>query len=234
MVFSDTSTKQGIVQDTDFWANTDSSTYPLASKTRNINRWLDRVAFLIQSADETWQWDDTNQTNLPIATTDLTSGRADYSIDTTFLKFLKVQVKDASGNWGDISPIDINDPLFGMLSTATPTTGMPTRYDKNGQTIYLFPAPNYTTTGGGLKVYFERNTTYFTTSDTTKEPGFNAQFHRILSLGAALDLALAKDLPQTLNLQAKITEAENGIMEFYSNRSKDAPPRISARPTYSL
>lgn len=224
MVFSDSTTKQGIVEEIDFLANSDSNSYPITHKTRNINRWLDRVAFLIQSADQMWQWEDTNNTDLPIAVTDLVSGQTDYSIDTTFLKVLKVMIKDSSGNWVEIQPIDIFDPLYKNLLANT-TTGLPSRYDKMGNSIFLFPATNYNSTGG-LKIFFQRNVAYFATTDTSKAPGFNPQFHRYLSLGAAFDLCNSKDLPQAKNLWVQIQQFENDIMEFYSNRGKDEPPKI--------
>lgn len=232
MVFSDTSTKQGIVEETDFFANSDSSTYPITSKTRNINRWLDRVCYLIQSADQAWQFDDSNNSDLPIATTDLVSGQGDYTFDTTFLKILKVMVADQSGNFYEIFPTDVFNHNFTQESQNM-VDGYVYKYDKTGNSLFLFNTPNYSYTGG-IKIYYQRNMNYFTTTDTTATPGFNPQFHRILSLGAALDLCLAKDLPQAKNLAVKVQEMEQGMLEFYSNRGKDEPPMLRSRRASSI
>jgi len=51
MQFSDTSTKQGIVEDIDFNCDTDSGTYPTAQKVRNVNSWYDRAITIILGAD---------------------------------------------------------------------------------------------------------------------------------------------------------------------------------------
>ena len=64
MVFSDTSTKLGIVQDIDFllFGNTvATSPYLIADKTRNVNRALDETVSLIMRSDARWKWDDDNQ-----------------------------------------------------------------------------------------------------------------------------------------------------------------------------
>lgn len=224
MQFSDTSTKSGLVEETHFFANTTSATYSINEITRNINRALDRVAFLIQSADQLWQFDDQNNTDQPIATTSLVNGQSDYSINADFLKILKIEIKDSNGNWQEVNPIDVSDPNFKRISTAT-TNGIPTRYDKNGNSVFLFPAPNYDS-NGGLRIYYQRNMTYFVVSDTTKAPGFNPQFHRILSLQAALDLCIAKELPQATNLATQVNKLEVDLLEFYSNRGKDEPPKL--------
>lgn len=234
MVLYDATNNQGLCQDIDFWANTDTTTYSLTHKIRNINAGLQRVAFKIQSAQQAWQWDDNNNTDLPIATTDLVNGQQDYSIDTSFLRVLKVMIKDSAGNWIEIMPIDVFDPLYKTL-VANTTNGLPTRYDKTANSILLYLTPNYNSTGG-LRIYFQRDIRLFSPlltngvpNDAAVIPGFNPQFHRLVSLYAAEDLVLAKDLPQIKNIQFKITELENDLMEFYSNRGMDEPPRLRAR-----
>ncbi len=224
MVFSDPTTSQGIVEETHFFANSTPTTYSINQITRNVNRALDRVAYLIQGADQLWQFDDQNYSDLPIATTDLVADQTDYSIDQTFLKILKVEVADANGKFYSIEPINVDDPNFRNVSENT-TSGYPIRYDKNANSVLLYPAPNYSTTAG-IKIYYQRNMQYFETTDTVKEPGFNPQFHRILPLYAALDLCLSKDLPQTKNLEFKIEVLEKDLLDFYSNRGKDEPPIV--------
>src|SRR5512137_1242260 len=109
MQFTDSSGKQGIVEDIDFNCDTDSGTYPLAQKVRNVNNWYDKAIAIILGADGRWQWDDTNATDMPVATTSFVDGQQDYTLDTTFLKLLRVEAKDSSGNWVKLKPIDIAD-----------------------------------------------------------------------------------------------------------------------------
>lgn len=225
MQYSDTTYNQGIVEEIRFLTNTTSTNYSIENITRNVNRGLDRVAYLIQTSDQLWQFDDSNETDQPIATTDLFTDQTDYAIDQTFLKIMKVEIKNSAGVWSEIAPINVTDPEY--LQVSTQTSGMPLRYDKNGNSILLYPAPNYDG-DESLRVYYQRNMSYFDTSDTVKTPGFNPQFHRLLTLYASLDYAIAKDLPQANSLAAQAQKLEEDLMDFYSNRGKDEPPKIRA------
>jgi hypothetical protein len=90
----------------------------------------------------------------------------------------------------------------------------------------LYPTSDYSSTAG-LRAYFKRDASYFVTTDTTKEPGFNPQFHRLLSIGAAADYCLFAGMNNKLStLQAEIAKLEEGLINFYANRSKDEHPRI--------
>ena len=65
----------GIVQEIDEMVGTNNTTYPIASKTRDVNLALDKVFSLIFQVGGTWQFDDSNQTDYPIITTDIVSGQ---------------------------------------------------------------------------------------------------------------------------------------------------------------
>lgn len=229
MQFSDAAGSQGIVEDIDWLVDSDSTSYPIAHKTRNINAWLDRVSALILQADAKWEWDDTNQSDLPIGTTALTAGQQDYGIDSTYLKIRKVAIKDTNGDLFYLDPMDEADLRgYPELLDSGRATGKPTKYALVGNSIVLDVAPDYTQ-AAGLKVYFQRNVSYFTVSDTTKTPGFAPMFHRILSYGPALDYAVKQDYQETKknDLKQKIAQLEAGILNFYANRDQDLKPHLS-------
>ena len=237
MVFSDTTNKQGLIQDIDFLVNSDDQSYPIEDKTRNINRAYDEAVSLILQADGRWEFDDQNYTDLPIATTNLVAGQQDYGFDDRFLIVDRVEIKDAGGNWHAILPISQADVIRdgSSLTQFLGNPGQPQFYDKIANSIFLYAAPSYNSTGG-LKVYFQRNIRYFTPTDTTETPGFNPQFHRLLSAKAALDFAVAKNLPQGLPhgrvpnaLTTMIERLENNLQEYYTRKSKDENIRIGAR-----
>lgn len=219
MVFSDTSTNLGIIQDIDFTCGTTSAQYPTADKVRNVNNGLDEVADLIQKASGDWNWEDTNNSDLPIGTTDLVSGQQDYSIDTSFLSILGVYIKDSSGLFTEITPIDRKI----IIEKDTTQTGTPTNYYLNGNSIYLYPIPDSTVSGtsnAGLKIHCQRNVSYFTASDTTKTPGFNPQFHKLLSLYASRDYAVSKGKDNLNVILSRIEKMEKALKESYSRRNK--------------
>lgn len=220
MVFSDTTTKQGIIEDIDFNCDSDTNTYPVADKTRNVNRAMDKAVSLIFDSDGIWEWDDSNQTDLPIATTSLVSSQADYSFAVTHLKITRVMVKNSSGKWQIVQPFDITEDASLTFLQDNNNVGTPMMYDKRANSIFLSPTPNYASSGG-LKIYFQRPSTYFTVADTTKEPGFAAIFHRYLSLCASYDFCAVKGLPKASQFKNDIKEMETAIQKFYGKRNRD-------------
>ena len=107
MMFSDPTTKQGIIQDIDFLVDTDNNTYSLENKTRNINRALDWVTGLIIGSDGDWQWDDTNYTNLPIGTvkSQLISKTIHFANEHLYINAL--EIKTPTGEWNTLDPIGL-------------------------------------------------------------------------------------------------------------------------------
>jgi hypothetical protein len=233
MVYSDTSTKLGLIQDCEqliFGNYTDISGNPdrLYDFTARINRAYDKLATIIMGVDGRWQFDDTNYTDLPIGTTDLFSGRQDYTLDVEFLDIVKVLMLDPAGNKTILRPFDIDDPLGRPFLQQPPAVGgIPTHYDKTGGSVLLYPTPNYDS-DGGLTVHYRRKPSYFAYTDTTKAVGVPANFHRYLSLEASFDYASSpsKQLASKDDLAVKVKEMEAQIEEWYSRRSKDEPKFI--------
>ncbi len=230
MVFSDTSGKLGIVEDIDYHIGSDSNTYPLKDKARNVNAWLDRVVSLILQSDGKWEWQDLNESNLPIGTQNLVSGTQEYSINTTYLKIRAVAVKDPNGVFHYLDRIDEKSPTPGAiaLTDSSNTSGTPIAYALVGKYIVLNRKPNYTQSNG-IQIYAQTDETYFASNDTTATPGFAKQFHRILSFGAALDYAIKHELSDKVisRLQDRIDKLEAGLMEYYSSRDQDRKISLS-------
>lgn len=218
MVFSDTTTDQGIVQDTDFLCGTNRNTYPLSQIVRNSNRAMDKAVSLILKSDGRWQWDDSNQTDLPIAKADLASGQSDYSFAVSHLRIEKVMVKDgATGGLVELKKLDITDPDLSRFLVGTPGNGTPVGYDFKANSLMLYPTPSYSATDG-IQIWFQRPSTYFTAGDTTKEPGFASIFHRYISLNNKFDYEFAKGL-NTTSTRNELTLMEQDITNFYANRN---------------
>lgn len=248
MQFNDTTTKQGIVQDTYFEASANTSSYPIADVVRNSNTALDNVVTLILGADGRWQFDDTNSTDLPIGTTALVSGQQDYSFDSEYLVIKSIECSDSNGRWIKLEPIDNYDEDVALSQFET-TNGIPKYYDKMGESILLYPAPNYSiapddATPGGLRAYFQRKIDYFVANDTVKEPGFAKHLHKYIPLYNAYVYACAKNLPKQASLERRLRFYEGtkliggndagAITKFYSYREKDRVKRITTRPVYSI
>lgn len=210
-----------ILSQIDFFAGTNSTTYTVAQKTLSVNSGLDRVAYLIQSADGIWDWEDLNNIDLNIATTNIVSGQQDYSVDTTFLKIKSVFYKDAD----DYSELKHCIDKTEFLEITSNDTGIPSKYCIVGNSILLDVYPSESVTAG-LKINYVRNADYFTVSDTTKVAGFNPQFHKLLSFYGALDWCISHDRNRVPQLENSINTLEKALQDFYSNRDQTVSKRM--------
>lgn len=208
-----------------------NGSYPLADKTADINLALDSVWAMIFRSGGTWQYDDSNQTDYPIITTNLVSGQRDYAFVTDqqgnlILDIYKVVVAQPDGTFIEIKPVDVQSEI-GMNSffDGNDTTGTPSRYDKTANAIFLDAIPNYTITNG-LKVYINREGSYFTTSDTTKKAGFAGIFHEYLALRPSYQYAWRNAKSNVVSLENSMLVMEKAIKDYYGYREKDTPRRI--------
>tara|TARA_R110000868_G_scaffold271022_2_gene530474 strand:+ start:1623 stop:2411 length:789 start_codon:yes stop_codon:yes gene_type:complete len=262
MDFSDTTTKQGLVQDALWWVNADLVSYPYTDMIRSANMGLNEVVGLILGADGRWQFDDTNYTDLPIGTTNMVASQQDYGIDTSMVDITRVECKDPNGNWLFLTPMDQKDlnptaysplPVGGIGTTAVgnnysltdfmSVAGTPIYYDKIGNSIFLYPKPSYNSTAG-LKVYFQRKASYFTTAGyssttswtNTTKPGFANHLHRYISYYMAKDYAVAKMLTgnKITSLLNELATMKEKIVSFYAMRKKDEKVAMVARNTPSV
>lgn len=240
--FSDTSTRKGIVQtyEKEIGGNVgdiSSDTNALKDFTAEANLALDDFFVLAIKASGTWQIDDSNHTNYPIITNDLVANQRDYTFTVDgstnlILDIYKVAVKDQSGVFHEIDPIDQQTANNNSLNTDSfidgrEATGTPTRYDKTANGFFLDPVPNYNSTGG-LKVYINREASYFTYLDTSKKPGVPGIFHEYFAIKPALKYARRKNLASFNRLEAAVMKMEKEIGEYFNSRQRDVKRRMLA------
>ena len=243
MQWSDTTNKTGIVEDIDFLCGTDSTSYPLVDKARNGNRWLYQIAVWILDSSYGWPFDDTDKTDLPIATFSLVNAQQDYElpVSTTgslegtttagaILKLLAVEIKDAGGSWRRLKEIKPFKPGQRITDLKT-SDGLPTSYYLLGNSLFLEPAPataDVTLASGG-KLFFARELDAIVSADTTKEPGFAEPFHRILSLGCSYDFMVSLgEKGRAEMLRVEMEAMKQGLYRFYGDRNQEV--KVSIRP----
>src|SRR5687768_314273 len=146
MQFDGHSTNDDIVSDITFLLTgryDGSVDYHINDITRNINRRFDELVGVILRADGRWQWDDNNQTTLPIFTDNLVAGQNDYEVSAaSFLNIFEVAVKKADGKWQVLKPVDRNKGKAQALQDLEDSDdGLPEYYDKIGNSLILYPAP---------------------------------------------------------------------------------------------
>jgi len=225
MVYSDGSS--GIVEDARWMVGANSTTYPIADLTRNVNRWFDKAVALILPAGGKWQFDDSNYTTYPNATAALVSGQQDYVLDVSYLRIERVEIKNEAGDWTRLKQLDRTEVDM-SISEFMEQDGDPIYYDLQGNSVLLYPAPDYSQ-ASSLRVFFQRKGSYFETTDTTKSPGFAELFHRYLSLGAAYDYSLKYKTSNKQDIELEILRMEKDIQNFYSRRNRDYQPRMTPK-----
>lgn len=224
MQFNESTNQTGIIQHIDFLLFGDSSTlntdYSLKDRTRNINLSYDEAIAELFKADPNFMWDDTTNTDFPIATLDLTSGQDHFTTPDGSLVVHRIRAKDSSGNWKTLTPKLRRE----LTDKELEATGSPTAYYKIDNAFFPVPIPNYSSSGG-IEIEFQRGGNHFDSTDTTETPGFASIFHPFLAYGAALQYAIANGMSEKMTvLSAEKEKIKRAMTEHYQNRSPDDRP----------
>lgn len=225
MQFSDTTKNQGLIEDVDFLARSTSASYPVNDKTRNINQAYHDVTRLIWESADDWEYDDSNATDLPKVLRTMGHASASYQIPTTAQRIERVEIQDDDNDWVKLKPLDHRD-ITVALDEYLDDPHRPIYYDLEGNYLTLYPAPHsaYTTLSSGLALRVARDVTEFPTTATTTKPGFATQFHRYLSVSAALDFT--EDAGRRNFLLEMKERMRKGIQNFYSSRMIEKKPQM--------
>lgn len=231
MVFSDTSTETGIVQEVNDICQSDNNNYPIESKTRRANAAMDRFFTIAFEADGRWAFDDINQTTVPLESINLVSGTEKYALDTftsEIIKVLRVEILTSAGLGIKLEKLDESQAGGDSLAQYNNTAGQPAYYRLFGKFIYLYPKPNYNSTSG-LTLLFERNKSEFVYTDTTKEPGIPSIFHPYICRMTALPYLIEFQKPQKNDIGAQIQQDEAAIRKYFGRRDEGERKRMTMR-----
>lgn len=228
--FSDSVGNTGIVEQTRAIMRVDATQYPTYRIANSVNNWLDTVAGYVIGADRLFQWDDSNHTELPEGTTELTANVSDYSFlvdeqGNQILTLLGVSLL-TNGKYVPLTPVDRDDPEIDLSSFGV-DTGTPTQYDKIADNIIRLNKKPSATVSSGLKFYFQRTPSYFVDTDTTKKPGVPAILHRGFIIAAAYDGALALGLNNLQPLSVELQKEEQKLKRAFAIRNNDTKMRLT-------
>lgn len=239
--FSNTTSRElGLVQDCEDLLNfpatgISANTNLLAQFTRNMNAWYNRVVTMILESQDSWDFDDSNNTDYPIGTIPLTIARdVTIPISSKILKIKRMDVTYDGSTWYKAELLDTGQIGTG-LGNDTNTDGNFSKtkpfYDlvgSNGVFIYPLASAADVTAGAKMRVEFYRDITEFVVGDTTKQPGFDAPFHKILSLGASYDYARANGLSKKDDLMMSLQDLEGRLKRYYGQKVTDSQFTLSA------
>lgn len=229
MIFSDTTlVQEGLIQECEDLCNLgvggiSGNTNLLKRFTARINGAIDRFYALAFRYDLNWNFDGSNQTDLPIATVNIVSGQQDYTFASELLMVTQVFAKDSNGTFHELTEQDDKNAPNVYLTT---TSGVPTRYELVGNSILLDAIPNYNSTAG-LKVTFKRNGVKFTYSDGAIAIGIPSLFHHFLARYASYSFLVSKGLKHAGAIGGLVVQDEMAIKEFIANRAKPKRMRMT-------
>jgi len=242
--FSDTTTLRGLVQlaeeELGYTSGAISgNTTKLKQFTARVNNALDKYFSIGIQASGTWQLDDKNHTQYNIIETDLIANQRDYTFSADgegniILDIYRVLIKDKAGVYYEIYPVDQEtDKHMDDFWDGRNTTGQPITYDKTANGIFLNVLPDWnwrdeTEGEQGVKIFVNRESDYFVSTDTTKTAGY--PYHQeYFYLKPCLEMARINNLDsftklrdEVLKLEGDVTIGKVGsIAKAYGNRAKD-------------
>ena len=235
-----------------FLCDADTTSLTAANLLIHTNDAYQQVHGWILGVEGFYNADDPNYTDHPRGDFNLVDGQEDYSFNpqtagpytSHFLDIEAIEIKDRASpaKYKRIKPLDHTQlhglspqEYFGLESNGNPAKGFPEYYDKSGNTVRLYPAPKTAdvTLTEGLRVWFKRNADLFTSAQVTtgtKEPGFAAQFHTILSFMSSRPFCMNYKPERMAMLNAVVgdltdppTGMKREILKWYGQREADRP-----------
>jgi hypothetical protein len=239
--FNDTSTLKGLVQLYEKEIGVPRGTISgdtnrLKEFTADVNLAWDSFLNIALPASGTWQFDDSNHTDYPIIFTNLVDGQRDYTFTTDqqsniILDVYKVLVKSsASAPYEELEPVDQQNDDVSSYTDGQNVEGNPTSYDKTGNGIFLDPIPSANVTNG-LKIYINREPSYFTSTDTTKKPGCPGIFHNYFYLHPASEYARRNTLVNQDRFAMQVAVLEDAIKRYFGKRERDVRKILTPKIT---
>lgn len=198
--------------------DTSFTQYKIEDMTRHSNLALDELTSIIMGVDGNWRHDDINHTDLPITETDIVSGQSQYTLDITHLDVYRIEVTAEDGSIIVLSDV-VESDVKTSLEEYGNQTGTPTHYSKLGESLFLYPKPNYSSEKA-MRIWVTRPASYFEVTDTDKKPGYAQIFHEFIPVWNAKKYASSqRDMNDTFNkMNVRLEEIKKAIKEYYAKR----------------
>lgn len=205
-----------------FFTGLGTDIYLPADRLDSLNKYYDQLHSIILDSQDEWDFDDSSNTDLPIATTDLLANTDTYAIPDTLYRLNKVELNYGSG-FVKALPLDLNETNLSEDEVLERANVSAPRYRIFGQTIQLYPAPTSSVLDG-IKLYYDRAITHLTADDVstgTKKPGLDQLWHDYIALGASVDGAIKFNLNNLNSLETKLQDMEQRIRRYYGKKTTD-------------
>jgi len=226
MVWSDTINKTGIVEDCDFWAGTNSTTYPLVDKARNANKALRQIGRRIIRSMYAESFLDDNATDFNIEYTNLVAGQDNVTMAVGVFTIERVRVKDQNGEFVTLDQVARRELTDYELNEG----GSPTKFYRAGQSIVLAPTPSYGATNG-IEIEYQKSLEqeFTATGNDIRIPGFHEDYHPLVSLHMARDYCAINDQNRYAVILQEIARIEAMMDQDFQHRNRTEPLEITLK-----
>lgn len=233
MQISDTTNKNGLLQSCEFYTSIGDGGITgdailKAQFVNLINRRYERALGMLGSTSRLSGVDDTNYTNQPFSYFDISATQNDYQFlvdalgnSITDITDVLILPSTSATEYVTLSKLSLDEDASSIMSPNPSNVGVPTGYLEANNTVFFNTIPNYTKANGG-KIFYKRVPSYFVVGDTTKQPGFNAEHHQMLSLGAAYDWIISHSPSNTIlvtRIEAELNRAEKEFKTYCAMRN---------------
>lgn len=210
-----------------------STIYPTTNRLINLNVWYRNIQTEILQSQDDWDFDDSNTTDYPILTANITSGQQAYILPTNTLEIKRAEVCLDGTNWHKLTDFDIGERLKPTdANSLSDFSASDPYYDLQYGSIFLYPIPTVNVSGG-LKIWISRLVTEFTLNQYTQgtmEPGFDALFHDVLAYGSAFEWLLSRDLTRATNIKTILDEKIQSLRTHFGRKIKDEDLTLNSYP----
>ena len=233
MQFSNTVDNTGIVQRARKIARLDATQFPTVNIVNSCNDRLDKIFNYGRGADRKFQLDDSNHTKLPEGTTSLVLNQTDYSFlndeqGNRITNLTRIALRDiVTEQETDLLVTNIGDQNYNTRSFGI-VSGTPHKYDKIADNIIRFDTKPTADDVSRyvIKYYFQRSPSYFTESDTTKEPGVANELHRGFVIQSAYYIAFTLGLQNVVILREELAREDEVMKEYFEGRNTDEIKKV--------
>jgi hypothetical protein len=214
MVLKDTTGSNGIMNVARFLTNTDTVTFTDADLEVLINANYHYFVNEILEAMDGWDFQG------EIATADLVASQQEYVFPTDILKIKRVEVTYDGTNWYKAEFFDIAE-----IGTATDSTHLTQNFTQSNpfvdileNSIFLFPVPTASVTGG-VKIWYEKEATELTNDSDT--PVIATAYHKGLSYGAAKDYFQKYNDGRATTMENEMQKYIAKMKTFYNRKTQE-------------
>lgn len=210
-----------------FFTGVGTTQYTNADRLIAINKAYNDIHTMILQSQDEWDFDDSNKTDFPILQTNLMADQQDYAMPSDTLKVKRAEITYDGTNYYKLEPFDIEErglatdtnSIAGSFNVTEP------KYAISAGSIFLYPIPGENVTNG-LKLWIFRTVDEFTSAELTTgtaEPGFDRQFHYMISLQASYDFISkrTKDQGTADRILRDFNTMEQRLKQYYGNKQTD-------------